>query len=129
MDFFTIPTMTLRLVAVHIENCVLIEPVELERISRYVACDMFETIFSLFDSTRPSEPSCTPRGDTGPPSSAPGPSTFEAFSQSTIRRRRSNPLGLALAALEWLAICSCDRQARNSDCLASARHTTNGQPL
>jgi hypothetical protein len=34
------------------ENSVLIEPVELGRSSRYVACDMFAIIFSLFYSIR-----------------------------------------------------------------------------
>jgi hypothetical protein len=33
-------------------NFVLVEPVELERTSRYVGCDMFEIIFSLFYSIR-----------------------------------------------------------------------------
>jgi putative transposase len=38
----------MRLWAVPTRNFVLIEPVELERTSRYVDCDMFEIIFSLF---------------------------------------------------------------------------------
>src|SRR5215471_15653860 len=55
-----------------------------------------------------------------PPPSAFGSSTLEPFPQSTTWRRRSRPLGLALATLEWLAICSPHPQTGNGHRLAPA---------
>src|SRR6185437_16006163 len=40
---------------------------------------------------------------------------------SATRRRGSSLVALPPAALEWLAICRCDRQARNTDRMASKR--------